>query len=330
MNLSTRITGSLLALLLVLGLAPNPAIGASDENPAWALDSYSKKGPGPIGTVESLGRFWVNGRLSHSRAPIWGGELLQSAAQIGAGVSLSRLGQVRLGSATATRISATWTSERACVVISLLSGELSIKLRENVGAYVQAGNLAFTTSNGARFKAVIKNGRPDIELLAGEIWFEQQPAQRRYVVRPVGIGSNISVKARSTRQIQVQVTDENDRPAPDLPIIFALGGAGIGSLGTGAAAGASITVSTDSQGLARVQFTAGDNPGSDSISATVEGTRFSWIGQLSVARAGTGFWSARNTLLVVGAAAGAAVIGVLASRDDSQPITPVIPPRVEP
>jgi hypothetical protein len=151
------------------------------------------------------------------------------------------------------------------------------------------------------------------------------------VVRPVGLGSNISVKARSTRQIQVQVTDENDRSVPDLPILFALSGRGLGSLGGGLIPRTTFTVNTDARGIASVNFEAGDTTGNETISATVEGTRFNWIGQISITPAGGGFWSLRNSLIIAGVAAAGAGVGLyFALRDTTEPITVASPPRVEP
>ena len=165
----------------------------------------------------------------------------------------------------------------------------------------------------------------------------------RYTVRPVGMGSNISVRARSTRQIQVQVTDENDRPVPDIPILFAIAGA-TGNLGSFAPAGAGVSggaaggsasagagsasggaggsvasstggfsVTTDASGVARVQFVAGDTPGNGTLTARVEGTDFSWTAELKVKKA-HGFWTTRNTLLVLGGIAAGTAVGIAATR----------------
>jgi hypothetical protein len=184
----------------------------------------------------------------------------------------------------------------------------------------------------------------------------------RYVVRPVGMGSNISVRARSTRQIQVQVTDENDRPVPDIPILFAIAGAsgnlgsfapagagagagaaggsastsagsaaGVGGAGGGAGGSAvssagSFSVTTDASGFARVQFVAGDTPGNGTLTAQVEGTDFSWTAELKVKKA-HGFWTTRNTLLVLGGIAAGTAIAVATTRGGGNERTPVPQPN---
>src|SRR3989442_943422 len=75
--------------------------------------------------------------------------------------------------------------------------------------------------------------------------------------RPVASGAALSVRARSTRQIQVQVTDKNDKPLPDLPVLFSLGDPCIGSLGLGALAGPNFRQKTDKRGIAAVPLLSG-------------------------------------------------------------------------
>ncbi|HEU4388762.1 MAG TPA: hypothetical protein VFV34_13250 [Blastocatellia bacterium] len=177
-------------------------------------------------------------------------------------------------------------------------------------------------------------------------------ATHRYIVRPVGMGSNISVRARSTRQIQVQVTDENDRPVPDIPIIFAIAGAtgNLGSfapsgagLGSGAASGSasasggaggasgaggsaasgagSFSVTTDAGGMARAEFVAGDTPGNGTLTARVDGTDSLWSAELKVKKA-HGFWTTRNTLLVLGGIAAGTAVAVATTRGGGNDRTP--------
>jgi hypothetical protein len=254
---------------------------------------------------------------------------------MGADLKIHGVGAVRLAEGAAAGVATRSVldrdgSQRRLLVLRVIEGQMLVELNDDATAYIESGAFAFTASEGSRFRAIARAGLPLINVFAGEVRRELQAGQRQYIIRPVGVGSNFSVRARSTRQIQIQVTDENDDPVPDLPILFALGGRGIGTLGSGAAAGETATVNTNAQGLANVEFTAGDTVGSDTISATIEGTRISWIAQVSVVKA-AGFWSTRNVLLMLGAAAGAGVITYFALReDDVEPIRPVSPPRVEP
>src|SRR5215510_1304187 len=149
--------------------------------------------------------------------------------------------------------------------------------------------------------------------------------------RPVASGAALSVRARSTRQIQVQVTDKNDKPLPDLPVLFSLGDPCLGSLGLGVAAGATLRQKTDKRGIAAVPLVAGAARCAASIVAKVEGTNASVSIQTNVVQQKR-FWSTQNTALVAAAAAGAGVgIGLAVSNSGSnEPIRPVPPPQVKP
>lgn len=69
---------------------------------------------------------------------------------------------------------------------------------------------------------------------------QQQSAPRKYMIKPLNLGTNTEIRARSTRNLQVQVTDENDRPMPDVPLLFLLSGIGSGSSVAGTFAGQTV------------------------------------------------------------------------------------------
>ncbi|HEU4386750.1 MAG TPA: hypothetical protein VFV34_03055 [Blastocatellia bacterium] len=319
-------TGALAVIVtaaLTLGLQPRPAIAFSGT-----AGATSPRTATPIGEVESLGAAFVGGRSVFGKTALWDGEVVQAPNDTTARVSIDDAGVVTLSRAAVARLA---KKPGPTLVMSIASGDVTVALDPEAEAYIEVHGSGFRASRGSVFRFAAGDNSPSVETSRGSVTVEQQPApQKHYVVRPVGLGSNISVKARSTRQIQVQVTDENDRKVPDLPILFALGGKGFGSLGTGLVPRTAMTITTDARGVATVTFQAGDTAGSDTISATVEGTRDSWIGQLSVTAAGGGFWSARNSLIIAGIGAGAGVGLYFALRNNSQPITLVPPPRVTP
>src|SRR5262249_61028198 len=119
-------------------------------------------------------------------------------------------------------------------------------------------------------------------------------------------------------------------PVPDIPIIFALGSAGAGTLRSGATQGATLTSPTNAQGIATGQYNAGAEGNTTDITATVEGTRYSWTGTISVTKA-AGFWTPLNTSLVVaGVAAGVATGVVVATQSGSNnPVKPTGGPDVK-
>ncbi len=329
--MKNKFTASTLSAFLVLCLAaltvPIPA-QAENKDEEHIIRLRASGGIAPLGKIFSLGAIAINGKTASGEQTLWGGEVLQSFAG-NASVTVDALGQMTLKRGAVVRLAS--ASSRPVLVASLVSGDMNVRLQEGVSAYIQACDTVFTASSGASFKVSAREGRAVAEASYGTVETEQT-TQRRFTVKPIGMGATNSVVARSTRQIQVQVTDENDRPVPDIPIIFALGGAGSGTLGSGGAAGTTLTVRTNAQGIAETQFNAGDAGTTTDISATVEGTRFSWTGTFTAAKAVTGFWNpVTTTLVVAGAAAGVGLGVYYGTRNNSRdPISPNGNPDVRP
>ncbi len=122
---------------------------------------------------------------------------------------------------------------------------------------------------------------------AAEVVTQQQTAPRKYIIKPLSLGTNTEIRARSTRNLQVQVTDENDRPIPDVPLLFLLAGIVSGGSSGGALAGqTSLRAVTNPYGIANVNFTAPDAVGrAMRLQIRVEGTDAVWEGTLELARA---------------------------------------------
>ncbi len=296
----------------------------------------------PIGSVESLGAVTINSRLNQGAVLLWGNELIQAPEGMIATASLDAIGQVTLTGGSQARLMAATTGAagRPTLAASLLAGSAIFKLQPAASALVEAGGSKFVAARGSRFRVMLVEGRAvidaasdgvlemgdwkltglsDLPQIAGQAG---QVAARRYIVRPVGLNSNLVVRARATRQIQVRVTDENDRPVPDVPVIFLLNSAGGQSVGAIGPLGATTAkVFTDTTGIASVQFTAGDVPVSGSISATVEGTNASWVGQISLLKTVTGFWAPQNIvpMAVMTGAVGIAVGAVKMATEDGKP-----------
>jgi hypothetical protein len=335
-----RHTGSALAIacVLTLGLFPMPACGDSPKEERAirlrAIESF-----GPIGAIVETGfanPAAINARALSGAQMIWGGELIQ--APVGESVSalFDSIGRATLSDGAVARFSAAVGDSDSAVkhtlIASLLNGSLTIRLDADAGAYVEASGSVFIASPNARFRIDAREGRARLARLSGAV-VEQQPAQARYVLRPpAGQGGSLSVSARSTRQLQIQVTDENDRPVPDLPILFSLGNPCLGSIGAGAAAGALFKGKTDKRGIAAVPWIAGAAGCAGQILVKVENTEFSYTYEAQVNKQ-TGFWNARNTLLVSAAAAAAGIgigVAVANSGNDTEPIRQAPPPGVMP
>ncbi|MEW6208426.1 MAG: hypothetical protein AB1631_08660 [Acidobacteriota bacterium] len=333
--MTKRIRYSSIAVLLIAALMMNFSLRqAKADDGERPIRLYATAMAGPIGVVEwsysSQRAFTINGRACRSEQPLWGGEIIESPPDASLRIKVDSLGEVTLARGSRAALASSYSGERA-LIASLLAGEIRVDLLREATAYVEAGAMIFTASSGARFHIDARSGLPALKTIAGEVT-AAQTAQRRYVVRPVGLGSSISVRARATRQIQVQVTDENDRPVPDLPVVFTVGTAGSPALGTVAATATTVgastsTVRTDRRGIAAVIFTAGDIQGATSITATVEGTRFSYTFNVTVTAAG--FWTGRKTATVAGIGA-ALAIGLVIGLRSKDELRPLPPPDVKP
>jgi hypothetical protein len=327
-----------LIMALMVGLLPGPARAtSSDESKPVRLRASAHFGP--IGTITLAGsdlkNVFVNGRPASNNDALWGGELIKAPTFGSVGIQFESRGRVTLRDGALARFSTAHPSAGAeeMLVASLLAGSMLVRLAPTSGAYVEALGVRYNASPGANFHVAITDGQPSVETFEGTVSEQQQPAaQRRYILRPIPRDPSFSVSARSTRQLQIQVTDENDKPVPDLPIIFSLGDPCLGTLGLGAAAATTFKEKSDKAGLVTVLFTAGAAKCSSSITATAEGTRSTHTWNVSVSAASQSFWTTRNTLLVAAGLAGAGVgIGLaVANSGGSEPLRPVPPPGVKP
>ena len=330
----------LLVFILITGIAPKSAFAGDDSRDAErAIRLYASARFGPIGSITDTSfakqSVVINGRAVYGEQMIWGGEFIQSRAGQSVRVSFDSIGEVTLADNAMVRFAASHGSPddtgRNILVASLTNGSLSVKLDRDAGAHIEAAGSRFTAAPNAHFRINVKEGQAVLARMTGTVITEQPAVQQRYTLRPPpGQGGALSVSARSTRQIQIQVTDENDRPVPDLPILFSLGDPCLGSIGLGAAAGTLFTAKTDNRGIATVPWITGAAKCAGTIVAKVEGTENSFTYRAQVSSS-AGFWSARNITIISAIAAGGLVTGlVVANRDEQEPIRQVPPPRVEP
>jgi hypothetical protein len=283
----------------------------------------------------------VDGRISKGETSIWGGELIRVIDDRKVRVAFDSLGEVTLaGGATVRFATARGTYNDAghdVLVASLEQGSLDVKLKSGAGAYIEAAGSVFTAEPGACFGVSVGDSRASLIRVAGEVSVQDQPVPQDVKIRivdelgrPVSAGSQLSVRARSTRQIQVQVTDQNDKPLPDLPVLFSLGNPCLGSLGLGVAAAASFRQKTDKRGIATVPFVAAAAKCAASIVIKVEGTNASVSVQTSVVQSKS-FLNTQNGLIIGGILAAGLVTGlVVANSGSSEPIRPVPPPTIKP
>lgn len=337
----------LIVMLTTIALIPAPISASSrGAEPQRPIRLYAIARSGPIGAIKlnslSAAAVAIDGRLAYGEAAIWGGELIKAIGDHPVRVALDSIGQVTLSRGAVARVTnARASSEDSTydvLVASIVAGSADVKLNAGAGAYVEAGASAFTASRGASFSVSLEDGRASLNITAGSVRVQDQAVPQDINIRivddlgrPVSSGSQFSVRARSTRQVQVQVTDKNDKPLPDLPVLFSLGDPCLGSLGLGAAAGMTLVQKTDKRGIAAVPLIVGAARCAASIIAKVEGTNASVTIQTNV-QAQAKFFNTQNTLLVVAGAAVAGVVTglVVSNSGGNEPIAPVPPPGVKP
>src|SRR3989442_778480 len=346
--MKVRYAATVLCLVaaMTVGLASAPACAANhNDGQERPIRLFATARFGPIGSIKmnslALGAVAVDGRLAQGEELIWGGELIKVLADHTACIALDSIGQVTLSRGAMVRLADAHASAEDAgyevLVVTIVHGSVDLKLNAAAGAYVEAPGSAFIASRGASFKVRMEEGRASLSTLVGTVRVQDQPVPQDVNIRivddlgrPVSSGSQFSVRARSTRQIQVQVTDKNDKPLPDLPVLFSLGNPCLGSLGLGVVAGLTMVQKTDKRGIAAVPLVAGAAKCAASILAKVEGTNASVSIQTNVKSAGN-LLSPRNTLLTAAAAgAGIGIYVAVSNSGGGQKLTPVPPPMLKP
>ena len=333
MSRQKSISTSLCAILVLsLILAPGAA-RATDGGEERPIRLVATAWVDPIGEIASElvgnGALTVNGREANAHQPIWAGDLVQSRAGISSPIVLDSIGRILLAKGTVVRIAtaparAEGGGKRAELVASLAQGEINVRLQAGATARVQAGDSAFISSEGAVFNASYRDGIASVAVKSGEVRNERKAGQQHeYTLRPVGHGSNIKVPTSGTRQIQLQVVEDN-LPVPGVAVLFVLdtGGTVNGKLGVGTLSNTTLSVVTNTNGIAAVQFVAGPTAGTIPVSATVEGTRASWTGQITVTGKGISHGTAWTIAALVGAGAAAGIIYAVTRDKDHLEVQP--------
>jgi uncharacterized protein YaiE (UPF0345 family) len=325
----------LLVSILIIGLTPKSVSADGNRHDTeHAVRLYASERFGPIGMIRETSfagaTAVIDGRAAYGEQKIWGGELIQAPVGKSLRMSFDSIGLVTLAAGAMVRFgrSADDTIRRT-LITSLINGGLTMKLDASAGAYVEAAGSTFIASPNAHFRIDMSEGQATLARFSGSVIAEHQAAQARYILRPpAGQGASLSVAARSTRQVQIQVTDENDHPVPDLPILFSLANPCLGSLGVGAGAGLLFKGKTDKRGLASVPWITGAGGCAGSIIAKVEGTDFSFTYQAQVNK--HGFFNARNSILLGLVPAGLITFFIVNNNGNNEPIRAVPPPGVKP
>jgi hypothetical protein len=318
-------------LALAFGLVPARAYAAdnnSDQERPVRL--YATALAGPIGKIEGVSSSIINGRAVEGERAIWDGELLQAPVGRHLRVALDDVGVVTLQGGAIARLAVTRRRfddnvGGAVLVAALIKGRVAVKLRADAEAYIEASGSAVSAARGSDFLLGLDENGPALLTTAGNVAMQGQVTrQGNYLIRPAGGRANIDVRLRKSRQVQFIVTDEHDKPVPDVPVVIAISGGGA-TLGSGAA---TVTVTTSASGLATTSVSAGTAVGSSTITASVPGGASASMG-VSAVPAGiiTG-----TTLAIAAAvaAAGTTAAVVAVNKGGSSDIKESSGPRITP
>jgi hypothetical protein len=283
----------------------------------------------PIGKIDGPSAALVDGRAIQGAQLIWGGELLQAPPDRSVRVSLDSIGQVTLYCGAIAKLGVTCGKggdniNGSVLIASLIKGDVAVKLRDNAEAYVEASGSALTSSRGASFSVGVSENAPVVTTASGVVNVEQQTTARgNYMIRPVGNRAKIDVKLNKSLEAQFVVTDENDKPVPDVPVIIAAGGGA--TLGSGAA---TVTVTTNALGIASAPVT-GTAVGSTSVTATIAGTNATATLGVGVGTAGV-LGGTAIAAIAVAAGAGATAAVVTKKLNNKDEIKQTSEPKITP
>jgi len=320
-----------LILALAIGLVPIQAAAAGhDSDQDQPVRLYARAFSEPIGKIEGVSVSFINGRAVNGEQALWGGELLQAPVGRHLRVSLDQVGLVTLQGGAIAKLAVTRRRfddnvDGAVLVAALIKGKVAVKLNAGAEAYIEASGSAITATRGSDFLLGLDESGPALLTASGHVAIQGPVRQGNYLIRPVGNRANIDVRLRKSRQVQFIVTDEQDKPVPDVPVVIAISGGGA-TLGSGAA---TVTVTTTASGVATTSVSAGTAAGASTITATVPGGATTSLGVSAVPGAIIG----GTTLAVVGAVAAAgtaATVAVVKNKDNKSDIQQTSPPRITP
>jgi hypothetical protein len=338
MNIRRTISTCLCAALIFTCIASQSPARAEDKIRDDApIRIYATAESGPIGSVDSIGGISVDGRSVPGKHMLWRGELVRVSGGQGARVTIDSIGQVTLARGAVVKFATGFarhdrTGSRPVMIASLVSGNMVVRLHSEAMAYVQACGSRVAAESGASFRVVAVDGRAKVDVMSGKVDVQSQSEARSLQhVEPdpatpgqfIVLDGSLSVEARSTRQIQFRVTDANDKPVPDLPVVITLASTGK-SVGLFSGGTTTFSATTNAQGVVSAPFTAGPSSATGSVTANVPGSGLSKPVKLEVRDR---FWTNRKKIMA-GAGAVAAVI-VLIPRDPG-PVQQQPPPTIVP
>lgn len=344
-------------LVLVLLTTSSLAVAAPSGNELRRLNTERS---GPIGKLYSLGAVIIDGHPRSGEQWLWGGEQVW-AKEASVSIHLDGVGQVLLYRESLARLSMSATPDRAVNKESVLTvmvamGEVAVSLMPDAGAHVVIGDTVYRASRGAKFK-VRPADRRVFEVKDGEITKATPQQEPEYIVipvlidpktnRPTGPGpDSTQAEAKKQRSVAVQPKKKPTKTTHLTNVLFApQPGQQADSIVVGLRVEFCLesnptigyftrsgsfceTAETDQDGVAKVVFQAGPNPGSSTVRASVvTAPRYFWLGRIEVVK-GSGFWTPRNIIILAAAGAGAFTAFKLFKPQENGPLRQAPPPMI--
>jgi hypothetical protein len=300
----------------------------------------------PIGQVESEEVYRINGHVKTGRQDIWNYDTIESGADHGLKVIIKKHADLRIKAHSNLQLRTdTESGGENQLHIDLRAGQLIVALDRDTVGIVKSGRQVAEIKTTRRTRVSHEQSGIKIENVEQGVQRYQQnndviecgiliydssvdgtqdpvkPLKKTpVVIKPVdGITSMVYAQTRTSRSqaLRVIVTDDNDDPVPDVPVLFMIAGRS-GKI-------SQMRVLTDSRGIASTLFES-PTKGLTNVTASVEGTNISTNLPINVGGAGL---SIAAIMAIAAIAIGGAVIAAVAGDDDPKPPPPPPPPPLK-
>lgn len=212
------------------------------------------------------------------------------------------------------------------VVARMLSGNMRVEVGARFGAYIETPDTAVVAHRGsyASFRVAADPLGTRVERDFGDVETIALNLDDDWEIDAVE-DDDLRVRARKKETIRVKVK-RDDSPVSNQPVTFAITQAIDGATGGFDEGTQRVTVTTDSDGVASVEFSAGAGEGTIWVEASIPGTEAHETLHVYVDAPEKTVWNKYTTALYVAMGAGAVAGAVLAVKNagDDVPPPPVV------
>jgi len=327
-KLSRGLLVGLASVLLVYGpVSQATARAASDDQSDITLHgtAYSSW------ELTAIGSVLVDGRQARAIDRLTNGSRIVVADDATARAEIKNVGSVMIAPGTEVILS----MESTTVVAKMLRGNVGVEIAADFGAYLETPDSRVYARPGqyASFRVATSPLGSRLEREFGDVTLvAAYSPDDDWEIDSHDMDDEVHMKARKTEKLEVKVKRGGDHVS-NQPINFAITGALDGATGTFPGGVQRVTVTTDSDGVAAVEFEAGAASGQVYVEASIPGTDAHETLHVMVDAKQKTFWNKYTTSLYVAMAAGAVAGTVLAIKNagnDDKPIgitpgTPQLP-----